>query len=142
MMSNSSRIPRQGRLATCPDWCVMRHSDPPGEDDLVHIGGSLLVRRTVLRLCAFVDPLTRAVDGPYVLMGSEEYTLHEGEALIDALTQLVDEGRGLRVAEQVERALPVLDPQLAQHRGDMHPDGGGGEEQPTGHLLGGEPVGE
>ena len=141
-MSNSSRIPRQGRLATCPDWCVTRHSDPPGEDDQVHLGHALLVRRTVLRLWAFVDPHTGVMDGPYVLMGHDEYTLHEGEALIDALTQLVDEGRGLGVAEDVEGALSVLDAELAQHGGDVDPDGGGGEEQPAGHVLGGEPIGE
>ena len=30
-----------------------------------------------------------------MLLGAEEYTLHEADALIDALTQLVDEGLGL-----------------------------------------------
>ena len=33
--------------------------------------------------------------GPYVLVGAEEYSLHEADALIDALTQLVDRGTGV-----------------------------------------------
>ncbi|MEJ7774998.1 MAG: hypothetical protein WKF72_09345 [Nocardioidaceae bacterium] len=81
-----------GRPATCPSWCAIRHGVVKGEDNNVHVSGALLVRRTVLRLCATIDPETGAVDGPHVLVGSEEYSLHEADALIDALTQLVDEG--------------------------------------------------
>ena len=36
------------------------------------------------------DPSTGVQDGPYVLVGAEEYSLHEADALVDALTQLVD----------------------------------------------------
>jgi hypothetical protein len=84
-----------GRAAACPEWCAMKHAERQGEDDHVHVGGALLVRRTVLRLCATVDPETGASDGPYVLVGPDEYTLHEAEALIGALTQLVDQGTGV-----------------------------------------------
>jgi hypothetical protein len=38
------------------------------------------------------DPSTGEREGPYVLVGAEEFSLHEADALIDALTQLVDRG--------------------------------------------------
>lgn len=109
----------------CPSWCVLRHGrHDPAEDRHVHVGGALLVGNTVLRLCATLDPAAGSQDGPYVLLGSTELTLHEADALIAALTQLVDEGRASLLAQQPERALPVLDAQLAQDRGDMDPDRG------------------
>jgi hypothetical protein len=85
---------KPARPATCPAWCARVHGDQLDEDDQVHVSGSLLVRRTLLRLCTTVDPATGAQDGPYVLVGPEEYTLHEADVLVAALTQLVDEGRG------------------------------------------------
>jgi hypothetical protein len=42
-----------------------------------------------------IDSRTGSVDGPHVLAGSEEYSLHEADALIDALTQLVEAGAEL-----------------------------------------------
>ncbi len=86
------------RPAICPAWCAIRHDRRSGVDD-VHVSGALLVRRTVLRLYATIDPDTAAQDGPYVWVGSEEYSLHEAEALIGALTQLVDEGMGVSCPE-------------------------------------------
>ena len=83
------------RPPSCPAWCVQRHGIRPGEDDLVHVSGVLLVRGTSLRLCTTIDPVTQAADGPYILMGAEEYTLHEADVLIDALTHLVDAGMEL-----------------------------------------------
>lgn len=82
-----------GPPATCPEWCAIRH-ERTGVDDL-HVSGVLLVRRTVLQLFAATDPGTAAQDGPYVWVGSEKYSLHEAEALIGALTQLVDAGMGV-----------------------------------------------
>lgn len=99
----------RARPEACPPWCVVRHGAAAGEEDAVHIGGALLVRRTVLRLCTTIDPDAGVEDGPYVLVGSAEYTLHEAESLLAALTQLVDEGRGSLAAQQPEGALPVLD---------------------------------
>ena len=87
-----SVVPPQIRPATCPAWCAVGHSRRPGEDDTVHVSGALMVRRTVLRLCMTHDPKTGEHEGPYVLVDSEEYSLHEADALIDALTQLVDRG--------------------------------------------------
>ena len=76
----------------CPRWCVIRHGSHAGEDDLVHVSGALLVERTVLRLAASVDADTGTQDGPLVLVGEEEFTLYQAEALIGALTELVDQG--------------------------------------------------
>jgi hypothetical protein len=87
--------PDRLRPPTCPSWCIVRHGTVTGEDDHVHVGGALLVRHTVLRLAATIDPHTGVVDGPHVLAGSEEYSLHEADALIDALTQLVEAGTQL-----------------------------------------------
>lgn len=105
MVQQSDLRPRPD---ACPAWCVVRHGEA-GEEDTVHIGGALLVRRSVLRLCTTIDPDSRTEDGPYVLVGSAEYTLHEAESLLAALTQLVDEGRGSLATQQPEGALSVLD---------------------------------
>lgn len=85
-------VPSSHQVVTCPSWCVLDHGHLPGEDDTVHVSGALMVRRTVLRLCLTDDPGTGEREGPYVLLGAEEYSLHEADALIDALTQLVDRG--------------------------------------------------
>lgn len=87
-----SVVPPPRRPDTCPAWCALSHGLHPGEDDTVHVSGALMVRRTVLRLCMTTDPSTGAQEAPYVLVGAEEYSLHEADALIDALTQLVDRG--------------------------------------------------
>jgi hypothetical protein len=113
------------RPATCPGWCVLRHGTHTGEEEHLHVGGALLVRNDVLRLVATIDPETGAKEGPFVLMGSQELTLFQADALIDALTQLVDEGRSSVATQQLEGALAVLDPQLAQHRGDVDAHGRG-----------------
>ena len=78
--------------ATCPAWCVRRHDDP-ADDAHVHVSGALMVRRTVLRLCMTIDPGSGDRDGPYVLVGNDEYTIHEADVLIAALTDLADRGR-------------------------------------------------
>ena len=66
---------------SCPDWCVIRHGVARGAEAQVHVGGALLVRRTVLRLCTTVDGSAGTEGGPFVLLGSSEFTLHEAEAL-------------------------------------------------------------
>ena len=93
-MTSTTQVKAE-RPSTCPTWCVQRHGVQVGEDDAIHVSVELLVRGTSLRLCTTIDPTTQQTDGPYVLVGGEEYTLHEADALIDALTQLVDEGMGL-----------------------------------------------
>ena len=69
-----------------------------------------MVRRTLLRLCTTTDALAGAQDGPFVLVGAERFSLHEAEALLAALTQLVDEGHRSVAAQHPESTLPVLDP--------------------------------
>ena len=86
-------VPPPRRPAACPLLCARhhgRHPDDDGEDDTLHVSGALMVRHTVLRLCMTSDASTGEREGPYVLVGAEEYSVHEAEALIDALTQLVD----------------------------------------------------
>lgn len=118
-----SATARSSRLASCPAWCAIGHGQHPDGDDTLHVSGALMVRRTELRLCMTRDPATGTGDGPYVLVGAEEYSLHEADALIDALTQLVDRGTDSALAQEPERALAVLDPELAQHAGHVDPDG-------------------
>jgi len=94
-MTTTTKQAKAPRPAGCPTWCVQEHGIRQGEDDAIHVSVELLVRGSSLRLCTTIDPATQEADGPYVLIGGEEYTLHEADALIDALTQLVDEGLGL-----------------------------------------------
>lgn len=61
-----------------------------GEEDTPHVSATLRVRRTAVRLCMTLGDGSRSTDGPYVLIGSDEYTLYEADGLIGALTQLVD----------------------------------------------------
>jgi hypothetical protein len=92
-------MPQQygGRPPTCPPWCELGHGTHLGEDDTVHIGGQLCVRNALLRLCSTADPDTGEVDGPYVLMGSQEFTIDEVEELVWALTSLVSLARAPRI---------------------------------------------
>ena len=75
------------RLETaCPGWCAQRHDADPAT---VHVGRRLQVGSTMLSLAASGDEdVVLHVD-----VGDQEYTLHEAEVLIAALTQLVDEAR-------------------------------------------------
>ena len=87
---------QRNTLPDCPEWCVRRH-EVRADGGLVHVGGALLVRDTVLHLC----PVRRAGhEEPYVRVGEQEYSLHEAEALLGALTQLVDTGRASLLAQQ------------------------------------------
>jgi hypothetical protein len=115
---------RIGRLVTCPRWCAVAHAHQSWEGEVVHVSGALMVRRTVLRLCATHDADTDTVARHWVMVGDEEYTLHEADALVDALTQLVDLGSGSALAEEAEGALAVLHPQLAQDAGHVDAHGG------------------
>jgi hypothetical protein len=92
---------------SCPAWCARRHGEHVGEDDGVHVSGALQVRRTILRLVATVDQESGVQEGPFILVGPDEYTLHEADVLIAALTQLVDEGRGDVTAPVVPRMRPA-----------------------------------
>jgi len=76
-----------------PGWCVLQHGAHAGEEDQVHVSDSTFVRYTMVRLCMTVDPVTWLQDGPYILLGSDEYSLEDTALLIEALTSLLDLGR-------------------------------------------------
>ena len=99
-----SRDNLTGQLG-CPRWCVRRHAALGAEDNRVHVSGALQVRRTIVRMVTTVGSDLGTEDGPYVLVGDQEYTLHEAEVLIAALTQLVDEAR-----EAIAPAVPQMRP--------------------------------
>lgn len=76
-----------GRI--CPGWCVARHGAQFGEEDRVHIGEPLTVAEGVTaQLCMSVDPDSGEEDGPYVLIGSSEYTPAATAALGQSLIEL------------------------------------------------------
>ncbi len=76
-----------------------------------------------------------------MLVGAEEFSLHEADALIDALTQLVDRGRrGKSLARRsLEGALAVLDPELAQDAETCTRTVVGDTKSRCADLVGGEP---
>jgi hypothetical protein len=79
----------------CPDWCSTRHGASLGEEDWIHVGEPLAIADgTLAQLCMSIDPDTGVEDGPYVLIGSAEYTLSEAQALGSALLTLAVAGAG------------------------------------------------
>ena len=80
---------------SCPPWCNSRHGVSEGEEDWVHVSEPLVVADEVAaRLCMSVDPDTEAQDGPYVVVGSREYSLTEAERLGASLIELASLGEG------------------------------------------------
>lgn len=79
---------------TCPPWCAVRHGIHVGEEDRVHVSRPLpLSDGIVAQLCVSLDQEGNTQDGPYVLVGSDEYTLDEAKALGAALIAMADLGR-------------------------------------------------
>jgi hypothetical protein len=77
----------------CPPWCRTRHGVSQGEDDWLHVSEPLLLADDVTaRLCMSVDPRTDETDGPYVVVGSREYSLAEAEHLGASLIELATIG--------------------------------------------------
>lgn len=76
----------------CPDWCVAPHGRYRGEEDWIHLGEPLRLTRDGIRaqLCLSVDPATGVHDGPYVLIGSTEYSPVAAAALGRALMGLAE----------------------------------------------------
>jgi hypothetical protein len=85
--------PSQARARHCPGWCVLQHERFTGEEDLVHVSEPQSVRNTVVRLCMTVEPATGRHDGPYVLLGGDEYSLDEAADLVEVLRELLGVGR-------------------------------------------------
>lgn len=85
-------IPMQRhRRPECPSWCTTRHGQLTGEDDAVHVGAEVMVRRTSLRLCATTDKATGATDGPYVLVDDQQFDVHQTAQLVAVLMDLLVE---------------------------------------------------
>jgi|SRR4051812_25108291 hypothetical protein len=79
------------RTAGCPPWCVVVHGDVLGEEDWIHQGAPVALGEGLdARLCMSVDPERGVVDGPYVLVGSAEYTLAEARGLGISIIALAD----------------------------------------------------
>ena len=111
----ATRAARPPRLTpSCPCWCVTHHAAHAGEEDWLHTGEPILVADGMsARLCMSIDPDTGEQDGPYVLIGTTELTLAETAGLAASLLDLADASVP---AQHLERALPVLDAELPQHR--------------------------
>jgi hypothetical protein len=78
------------RPAGCPDWCMTGHGQLMVEDDDVHLSATLLAGESRVQLC-------RGGQEPaYLLLDGREVSLHEAEALVSALVQLLDEAAGRR----------------------------------------------
>ena len=75
----------------CPRWCVTEHGVHLGEEDWIHTSAPVPVADgLVARLCLSVDPDTGDEDGPYVLIGTTEYTVTEARSLADSLATLTN----------------------------------------------------
>ncbi len=80
--------------ATCPPWCATGHGVHSGEEDWVHLGEPVpLTAGVSAQLCMTIDPLATIEDGPYVVVGSSEYTLPEAEALGAKLMAMAATGK-------------------------------------------------
>lgn len=78
--------PLTAARAACPPWCATGHGVNLDEEDWVHVSEPLPVTEGVsAQLCMSIDPVTSAQDGPYVVIGSSEYTLAEAQALAASL---------------------------------------------------------
>jgi hypothetical protein len=73
---------------------VAEHGVQDGEEDWVHLSSPVYLTDGIgARLCMSTDPVTGIEDGPFVLIGSSEYTLEEAEALGFALTGIAATGQ-------------------------------------------------
>lgn len=96
-----------GAPGTCPPWCVQSHGHAEGDDTRVHVGEPVYLSSGIsARLCMSVDPVGHVEDGPFVLVGEEEYTLKEALSLGDALIAMAQLGVKEAGSEQPEAAEP------------------------------------
>src|SRR5688572_23093678 len=85
----SKRLPGQHRPidtsplnSMCPSWCVAPHGLQRGEEDWIHTSEPLpLTDRVLARLCMTVEPDGTTSDGPYVMIGSSEFTPEEANEI-------------------------------------------------------------
>ncbi len=74
---------------TCPRWCFTDHGVHQGEEDWIHTSHPVrLADDRVARMCMSIDPDTGIKDGPYVLIGDAEMTVHQAKAIGESLIRL------------------------------------------------------
>ncbi|MFC0678393.1 DUF6907 domain-containing protein [Lysobacter korlensis] len=130
-MNDTDAVPTSRVAPACPRWCAAPHGAFAGEEDWIHESEPLVLTEGVsARLRMSVDPASRVEDGPYLFIGSSEYTLHAAGALATSLAALAAEGMRSLTAKQPEGALTIFDLQLPQHSGHVDPHRGGRHEQP------------
>jgi hypothetical protein len=79
--------------AACPAWCATGHGVQLGEEDWVHLGEPVpLTDGVSAQLCMTIDPSAAIEDGPYVVIGTSEYSLLEAQALGASLMALATTG--------------------------------------------------
>ncbi len=79
--------------AACPSWCATGHGVHLGEEDWVHLSEPQpLTEGVSAQLCMSIDPESGAADGPYVVIGSTEYTLADAQALAASLMTMASAG--------------------------------------------------
>ncbi len=78
-----------GVANTCPGWCSTDHGVHLGEEDWIHTSYPVrLADDRVARMCMSIDPDTGIKDGPYVLIGDTELTMHQAKATGESLIRL------------------------------------------------------
>jgi len=81
--------------AACPAWCATGHGVHLGEEDWVHLSEPVTLTDGVsAQLCMTIDPSATIEDGPYVVIGTSEYSLLEANALGASLMALAATGAG------------------------------------------------
>jgi len=79
--------------AACPPWCATGHGVHLGEEDWVHLGEPVSLTTGVFaQLCMTIDPSATIEDGPYVVIGTSEYSLLEAQALSASLMAMAATG--------------------------------------------------
>jgi hypothetical protein len=75
-----------GRRHDCPAWCTRDHDALDGEEAWLHVGRPQTPDGEAGPLLAMTrEPGTGVVDGPWVLVGDDEYSLEQAKALGTAL---------------------------------------------------------
>jgi hypothetical protein len=86
-----SLAPAATAARRCPPWCVTQHCVHLGEENWIHASEPLPVADGVrAQIVMSVDPDTGTTDGPYILIGAQEYTLTEARLLGNALMAAAD----------------------------------------------------
>jgi len=76
-------------VPSCPPWCSAAHGEFAGEEDWIHESEPVALADGLLAgLRMSIDPFTGLEDGPYIVIGSQEYTVEVAGALGQSLSAL------------------------------------------------------